>query len=57
MKYTVQIPMTLTIEVDATDEDQAFETAQDLWRDADVFMKQEYCINEQWEDTEVEVAE
>jgi hypothetical protein len=49
--------MTLTIEVDATDEDQAFETAQDLWRDADVFMKQEYCFNEQWEDTEVEVRE
>ena len=53
MKYTIQVPMTMTIEVEADSFDDAIEQAHDIWADGTIEMGQPYYMNERWEDVEV----
>jgi hypothetical protein len=53
MKYTIQVPMTMTIEVEADSFDDAIEQAHDIWADGTIEMGQPYDLNERWEDVEV----
>jgi len=53
MKYTIQVPMTMTIEVEADSFDEAIEEAHDIWADGTIEMSQPYDLNERWEDVEV----
>ena len=53
MKYTVQVPMTLTLEVEADNYNDAIELAHDVWADGTIEMCQQYDLNEAWESSEV----
>ena len=53
MKYTIQVPMTMSLEVEADSFDDAIEQAHDIWASGTIEMDQPYDLNERWEDVEV----
>ena len=57
MKYTIQVPILVTLEVEADDIDSALDNAASILKDADITMACEYNYQENWEDAEVYDAE
>lgn len=53
MKYTIQIPMILTLEVEASDVDEAIYEAREVWGSSLIEVPQVYDLNERWEDCEI----
>ena len=57
MKYTILVPILVTLEVEADDIDSALDNAASILKDADITMACEYNYQENWEDAEVYDAE
>ena len=57
MKYTIQVPILVTLEIEADDIDSALDNAASILKDADITMACEYNYQENWEDAEVYDAE
>jgi transcription elongation factor Elf1 len=53
MKYTIMVPMTMTIEVEADCFDDAIEEAHDIWACGTIEMNHPIDLNERWEDVDV----
>jgi hypothetical protein len=53
MKYTIMVPMTMTIEVEADCFDDAIEEAHNIWASGIIDMDHPYDLNERWEYVEV----
>jgi hypothetical protein len=53
MKYTVQVPVLMTLEVEADSIEDALDEAAATLQDADITMACEYSYEENWENVEV----
>ena len=57
MKYTVQVPVVITLEVEADCVEDAVDSAAATLQDADITMGCQYNYHENWENVEVYDAE